>query len=145
MEDMIIQSATFEIAMWDSFNSGRGANATSFLAIVLAVWVAARFSSVSMEKNVNMVDKLFVTAFAVGVFLSGLVVYGNIGGLYESQAAALAALDVANGDIDISAGGMAFIDMMANGGNMIGKVGGMLMLVSGLAIAVLPMWINTND
>jgi hypothetical protein len=74
MEDMIIQSATFEIAMWDSFNSGRGANATSFLAIVLAVWVAARFSSVSMEKNVNMVGKLFVTAFAVGVFLSGLVV-----------------------------------------------------------------------
>ena len=40
---------------------------------------------------------------------------------------------------------MAFVDMMANGGNMIGKVGGMLMLVSGLAIAVLPMWINTND
>ena len=34
---------------------------------------------------------------------------------------------------------------MAEGGNMIGKVGGMLMLVAGLGIAVLPLWINTND
>ena len=78
MEDALVQSAMAEIAMWDAFAAGRTANATGFLAIVLAVWVAARFSSVSLEKNVNMLGKVFVTAFAVGVFLSGLVVYGNI-------------------------------------------------------------------
>ena len=74
MEDALVQSAMAEIAMWDAFAAGRTANATGFLAIVLAVWVAARFSSVSLEKNVNMLGKVFVTAFAVGVFLSGLVV-----------------------------------------------------------------------
>ena len=64
MEEALVQSAMAEIAMWDAFASGRSANATGFLAIVLAVWVAARFSSVSLEKNVNMLGKVFVKAFA---------------------------------------------------------------------------------
>ena len=57
MEDALVQSAMAEIAMWDAFAAGRTANATGFLAIVLAVWVAARFSSVSLEKNVNNFSK----------------------------------------------------------------------------------------
>jgi hypothetical protein len=145
MEEALVQSAMAEIAMWNTFNTGRVANATGFLAIVLAVWVAARFSSVSLEKNVNLLGKVFVTAFAVGVFLSGLVVYGNISGAYEAQASALAALDAANGDIDLGPGSQACVAAMAEGGNMIGKVGGMLMLVAALGIAVIPLWVNTND
>ena len=99
MEDMLIQSANMEIALWQNFGTGRTANATALLAIVVAVWVAARFSSVSLEKNVNLLGKVFVTAFAVGVFMMGLVVYGNIGGTFEGHAAALAGLDAGNGDI----------------------------------------------
>ena len=145
MEDMLIQSANMEIALWQNFGTGRTANATALLAIVVAVWVAARFSSVSLEKNVNLLGKIFVTAFAVGVFMMGLVVYGNIGGTFEGHAAALSALDVGNGDIDLGAGSQAFVGFMESGGNMLGKVGGMMMLVAGLGIAVLPLWINTND
>ena len=77
MEDALVQSAMAEIAMWDAFAAGRTANATGFLAIVLAVWVAARFSSVSLEKNVNMLGKVFVTAFAVGVFLDILATHSE--------------------------------------------------------------------
>ena len=145
MEDMLIQSANMEIALWQNFGTGRTANATGLLAVVVAVWVAARFSSVSLEKNVNLLGKIFVTAFAVGVFMMGLVVYGNIGGTFEGHAAALSALDAGNGDIDLGAGSQAFIAFMDSGGNMLGKVGGMMMLVAGLGIAVLPLWINTND
>ena len=145
MEDMLIQSANMEIALWQNFGTGRTANATALLAIVVAVWVAARFSSVSLEKNVNLLGKVFVTAFAVGVFLSGLVVYGNIGGSYEAQASALAALDMANGDIDLGPASQAFLSQMADGGNPIGRVGGMLMLVAALGIAVIPLWVKTND
>ena len=89
--------------------------------------------------------KPIVTAFAVGVFLSGLVVYGNIGGLYEGHALALSTLDAANGDVDLGPGSQAFVAAMAEGGNMIGKVGGMLMLVAALGIAVIPLWVNTSD
>ena len=49
MEDALVQSAMAEIAMWDAFAAGRTANATGFLAIVLAVWVAARFSLMDIQ------------------------------------------------------------------------------------------------
>ena len=40
MEDMLIQSANMEIALWQNFGTGRTANATALLAIVVAVSVS---------------------------------------------------------------------------------------------------------
>ena len=57
--------------------SSRGANATIFLATVIAVWVAARFSSVMVDKGANTLAKLIGTAFAVSVFLIGLNLAGS--------------------------------------------------------------------
>ena len=45
----IITSVTTEIALWDLFQSTRGANTTAFLSGIIAIWVAARFSSVSVD------------------------------------------------------------------------------------------------
>ena len=145
MEELALASANMEIALWSVFGTGRTANATALLALILAIWVAARFSSKSLEKNVNLVGKIFVTAFAVGVFMMGLVVFGNIGGTFEGHAGALTALDVGNGDIDIGAGSQAFIEFMNSGGNLVGRIGGMLVLVGGLAIAVVPLWVKSSD
>ena len=145
MEELALASANMEIALWSVFGTGRTANATALLALILAIWVAARFSSKSLEKNVNLVGKVFVTAFAVGVFMMGLVVFGNIGGTFEGHAGALAALDVGNGDIDLGAGSQAFIEFMNSGGNLVGRIGGMLVLVGGLAIAVVPLWVKSSD
>ena len=36
--------------IWMSLQASRGANATLFLGVVIAVWVAARFSSVMLKK-----------------------------------------------------------------------------------------------
>ena len=145
MEELALASANMEIALWGVFGTGRTANATALLALILAIWVAARFSSKSLEKNVNLVGKLFVTAFAVGVFMMGLVVFGNISGTFEGHAGALAELDVGNGDIDLGAGSQAFIEFMNSGGNLVGRIGGMLVLVGGLAIAVVPLWVKSSD
>ena len=145
MEELALASANMEIALWSVFGTGRTANATALLALILAIWVAARFSSKSLEKNVNLVGKIFVTAFAVGVFMMGLVVFGNIGGTFEGHAGALTALDVGNGDIDLGAGSQAFIEFMNSGGNLVGRIGGLLVLVSGLAIAVDPLWVKSSD
>ncbi len=145
MEELALASANMEIALWSVFGTGRTANATALLALILAIWVAARFSSKSLEKNVNLVGKLFVTAFAVGVFMMGLVVFGNISGTFEGHAGALAELDVGNGDIGLGAGSQAFIEFMNSGGNLVGRIGGMLVLVGGLAIAVVPLWVKSSD
>ena len=63
----------------------------------------------------------------------------------EGHAAALANLDMVNGDVDISPGSQAFIENMASNGNIIGTIGAYLFYVGGLLIAVLPLWINPND
>ena len=144
MEDIIIQSAMTEIAMWDAFHTGRTANATGLLALVIAFWVAARFSSVSMDKGTNLLGKVIVTSFAVSVFMFSMIVFTNIGNLFEGQAAALAALDAANGDVDLSPAAQAYLANQ-DAGNGFGIAMALMMSVSALAIAVLPMWFNTND
>ena len=144
MEDIIIQSAMAEIAMWDAFHTGRSANATGLLALVIAFWVAARFSSVSMDKGTNLLGKVIVTSFAVSVFMFSMIVFTNIGNLFEGQAAALAALDAANGDVDLSPAAQAYLANQDEV-NGFGIAMAWMMSVSALAIAVLPMWFNTND
>ena len=72
------------------------------------------------------------------------VVFTNIGNLFEGQAAALAALDAANGDIDLSPAAQAYLASQGEG-NGFGMAMALMMSISALAIAVLPMWINTND
>ena len=69
MEDMIMQSGMVELGLWEIFAQARQANATTFLATVIAVWIAARFSSVLMEKGANLLSKIICTGFAIGVFL----------------------------------------------------------------------------
>jgi|TARA_B100000401_G_C52309096_1_gene486382 hypothetical protein len=145
MEEMVMQSGMVELGLWEIFAQARQANATTFLATVIAVWIAARFSSVLMEKGPNLLAKVICTAFAFGVFLlafnNGLWITGTM----EGTAAALANLDVVNGAVDISAGSQGLIDNVASNGNIIGKVGAWLFFVSGLLIAVVPLWFNPND
>ena len=141
----MLESAMAEIALWELFAQSRGANATVFLATVIAVWIAARFSSVVMDKGPNLLAKLICTSIAFGVFL---LAFNNgywVSGTMEGHAAALANLDMVNGDVDISPGSQAFIENMASNGNIIGTIGAYLFYVGGLLIAVLPLWINPND
>ena len=145
MEELVMQSAWFEVGLWETYQTGRGANASVGIAMIIAVWVAARFSSVVMDKGPNLLAKLICTSIAFGVFL---LAFNNgywVSGTMEGHAAALANLDMVNGDVDISPGSQAFIENMASNGNILGTVGAYLFYVGGLLIAVLPLWINPND
>ena len=145
MEEMVMQSGMVELGLWEIFAQSRQANATAFLGTVIAVWIAARFSSVLMDKGPNLLGKIICTGFALGVFL---IAYNNglwINGTLEGHAQALAALDVANGPVDIGAGSKGFIENVESNGNIIGVVGAWLFYVGGLLLAVLPLWINPND
>ena len=75
-----------------------------------------------LEKGANTLGKLLCTAFAIGVFLLGFNLGGWISATYEGHAGALAALDVANGAIDIGAGSKQYIENLASGGTMIGSM-----------------------
>ena len=58
MEEMIMQSAMVELDLWKIFAESRQANSNIFLATVIGVWIAARFSSVVMDKGPNLLAKL---------------------------------------------------------------------------------------
>ena len=145
MEEMIMQSAMVELDLWKIFAESRQANTTVILATVIGVWIAARFSSVVMDKGPNLLAKIICTSIAVGIFL---IAFNNgywISGTMEGHAAALANLDMVNGDVDISPGSQAFIENNASNGNFIDTVGAYLFYVGGLLLAVLPLWMNPED
>tara|TARA_B100000214_G_scaffold105114_1_gene73780 strand:- start:250 stop:660 length:411 start_codon:yes stop_codon:yes gene_type:complete len=134
-----------ELDLWKIFAESRQANTTVILATVIGVWIAARFSSVVMDKGPNLLAKIICTSIAVGIFL---IAFNNgywISGTMEGHAAALANLDMVNGDVDISPGSQAFIENNASNGNIIGTVGAYLFYVGGLLLAVLPLWMNPED
>ena len=143
MEELVMQSAWFEVGLWETYQTGRGANASVGIAMIIAVWVAARFSSVAMEKGVNLFGKIILTAFAASVALGGLALVGTIDAVWVGHANALAGLDVANGDIDLSPGSQLYIDMNSES-NVLRKTAGYIFYVCGFLIATVQLWFDTS-
>ena len=143
MEELALQSAMFEIGLWETYQTGRGANASVGIAMVIAVWVAARFSSVAMEKGVNLVGKIILTAFAASVALGGIALVGTIDAVWVGHANALAGLDVANGAVDLSAGSQLYVEMNSDS-NVLRKAMGYVFYVAGFLIATVQLWFDTT-
>ena len=143
MEELAIQSAMFEIDLWNSYQAGRGANASVGIAMVIAVWVAARFSSVAMEKGVNLLGKIILTAFAASVALGGIGLVETIDAVWVGHANALSGLDVANGAVELSAGSQLYVDMNSDS-NVLRKTMGYVFYVAGFLIATVQLWFDTT-
>ena len=133
----------FEVGLWETYQTGRGANASVGIAMVIAVWVAARFSSVAMEKGVNLVGKIILTAFAASVALGGIGLVETIDAVWVGHANALAGLDVANGAVDLSAGSQLYVDMNSDS-NVLRKTMGYVFYVAGFLIATVQLWFDTT-
>jgi hypothetical protein len=144
MEELALQSAMFEVGLWETYQTGRGANASVGIAMVIAVWVAARFSSVAMEKGVNLVGKIILTAFAASVALGGIGLVETIDAVWVGHANALAGLDVANGAVDLSAGSQLYVDMNSDS-NVLRKTMGYVFYVAGFLIATVQLWFDTTN
>ena len=143
MEELALQSAMFEVGLWETYQTGRGANASVGIAMVIAVWVAARFSSVAMDKGVNLVGKIILTAFAASVALGGIGLVETIDAVWVGHANALAGLDVANGAVDLSAGSQLYVDMNSDS-NVLRKTMGYVFYVAGFLIATMQLWFDTT-
>ena len=67
-----------ETEIWTSFQASRGANATLLLAVVVAIWVAARFCSVMVEKEAPVSGKVICSVFSLSVFAMNWTILTNI-------------------------------------------------------------------
>ena len=132
-----------ESEIWMSFQASRGANATLFLGVVIAVWVAARFASVSMDKGANVVGKVIISLFALSVFAAGWNMFTYIGNQFVGHAAAFQGLKESG--VEISPLAQGCIDTYGTEAISMPNMIGAAFLITGLLIAVLPMWVKTTD
>jgi hypothetical protein len=128
-----------ETEIWASFQASRGANATLFLGVIISLWVAARFSSVMVEKEAPAIGRVLCTIFGLSVFLMNFTLMTNVVNQWTVHANAMAALGDAVSPI--AAGFVA-----EYGGEMATMPHPIVLafLVSGLLITVLPLWMQPN-
>ena len=143
MEELAMQSSMVELGIWEVFVQSRVSISIIFLGNVISVLIAVWISRVLIEKRANLFLKLVFTAFAFAVFLNAFNNGLWVNFYMDGTAASLANLDAANGAIDISASSKDFIDSVTSQGDF-GKIGMFVFFVSGLLLAVIPLWFNTN-
>ena len=59
-----------ESDIWAGIGAGRIADAIYFLGGIIAIWVSARFASVAVEKDANIVAKITITIFGICVVVT---------------------------------------------------------------------------
>ena len=132
-----------ESDIWMSLHTARIANAAFLLSVMVSIWIAARFQSVAAEKGVNMVGKIIISLFALGVFMYNWVVGSSVMSTSSGFAKAFEMLGETGAELSpLATEYIAYFGTEATG--MPHPVM-MQVAVTGLLIAVLPLWFNTSD
>ena len=58
-----------ESDIWTNFSLARISDAVNFLGGIIAIWIAARFASVAVDKGANLVAKIIITVFGLCVII----------------------------------------------------------------------------
>ena len=126
-----------ESEIWATFQASRGASATFFLAMVVAIWVAARFCSVMVEKEAPVSAKVISSVFSLSVFAMNWIISTSMANQLIGHANAMASLGE-------SASPMAKGFAAQYGGEMatMPHPVAIALLVSGFLIAFLPLWMS---
>jgi len=143
MEEMMLQSSMIELGIWEVFVQSRISISIIFLGNVISVLIAVWLSRVLIEKGANLFLKLIFTAFAFAVFFNAFNNGLWVNFFLDGTATSLANLDAVNGTIDISASSKDFVDSVTSQRDF-GKIGMFVFFVSGLLIAFIPLWFNSN-
>ena len=131
-----------ELELWNIFQSSRGANATMILSVTIGIWIAARFASVARENDAPVLMKAIISIFALSGFAFGWMVITRAVNGWVVQATALS--DLRESGTELSPIASQYVEMY--GGEFMTNPGpiGMVYLISGLLIALLPLWLKDN-
>jgi hypothetical protein len=132
-----------ESEIWLSLHTARIANAAFFISTMVSIWIAARFSSVAAEKGVNMVGKIVCSLFALGVFMGNWVIGSTVMNTYSGFAKAFELLGETGVELSPMASG--YIEYFGTEASGMPNPVMMLVGVTGLLIALSPLWLNTSD
>jgi hypothetical protein len=112
------------------------------LSVTIGIWIAARFASVARENDAPVLMKAIISVFALSGFAFGWMVITRALNSWVVQASALSSLEESGTELSPLAG--QFVEMY--GGEFLTNPGpiGMAYLISGLLIAILPLWLKDN-
>ena len=130
-----------ESEIWATLHTARIANAGFFIFTMFSIWVAARFSSVAVDKGVNLIGKIIMSLFALAVFAGNYSIGFTVMSSYTGHARAFQMLEETG--VELSPMAVEFIDYF---GTEAGPHPVMMVVgICGLLIALLPLWIKTSD
>ena len=112
------------------------------LSVTIGIWIAARFASVARENDAPVLMKAIISVFALSGFAFGWMVITRALNSWVVQASALSNLEESGTELSPLAS--QFVEMY--GGEFMTNPGpiGMAYLISGLLIAILPLWLKDN-
>ena len=129
--------------IWSTLHTARIANAAFFISMMVSIWIAARFSSVAADKGINMVGKIICSLFALGVFMGNWVVGSTVMNSYSGFAKAFEMLGETG--VELSPMAIGYIEYFGVEASGMPNPVMMLVGVTGLLIALVPLWFNTSD
>ncbi len=129
--------------IWTALHTARIANAAFFLGMMVSIWIAARFSSVAVDKGINMAGKIICSLFAIGVFMGNWVIGSTVMSTYTGFGKAFEMLGETGEELSPMA--IGFIEYFGTESSGMPNPVMMLVGITGLLIAVSPLWFNSSD
>ena len=125
------------VTLW---GAGRIADAIYFSGGIIALWVAARFASVAVEKDANVFAKITITIFGFCVVLTNLAFY--VGSLWTWVGAARNLQALKDSGVSLSPHAISYIESF--GGladpSLLDKPIAILLNLSVLALIIGVLW-----
>ena len=129
--------------IWSTLHTARIANAAFFISMMVSIWIAARFSSVASEKGINMIGKIICSLFALGVFMGNWVIGTTVMNSYSGFAKAFEMLGETGAELSPMA--LGYIDYFGTEATGMPNPVMMLVGITGLLIALAPLWFNQSE
>ena len=130
-----------EMEIWNIWATNRIPAAIGGLSTIIAVWVAARFSSVASEQseeNQTLVGKILLTLFGGSVILWG--VQNNLLAQGNWSAASRAFKNLADSGVEISAGAAQFSETYGVEPSLLNQPVAIVFFVTAFLIIIYSIW-----
>ena len=130
-----------EMAIWNIWSMNRITGAITTLAIIIAIWIAARFASVASEQseeNKNIGGKIILTLFGASVIGGGIM--SNLMSQRNWTVTADAFNNMKNAGMDLSPAATEFMTTYSGEPSLLNTPLALVFFIMAFLIILFPIW-----
>ncbi len=130
-----------EMAIWNIWSMNRITGAITTLAIIIAIWIAARFASVASEQseeNKNIGGKIILTLFGASVIGGGIM--SNLMSQRNWTVTADAFNNMKNAGMDLSPAATEFMATYSGEPSLLNTPLALVFFITAFLIILFPIW-----